>query len=243
MAQAKADIIAQLQKEILGLQGLKKTNDRAVDFGWGSIDAAFPDKCFPTAAVHEFVSTCPEDKAASTGFISGILGTLMKNTGSCVWISTTRTIFPPALKHFGIEPHNIIFIDLQRERDVLWATEEALKCEGLGAVVGEISDLNFNASRRLQLAVEQSRVTGFVLRHQPGPINITACVTRWKITSLPGKLPDDMPGLGFPCWQVDLQKVRNGKPGSWQVEWVSGKFRNNQGYVTSLKPAQQKKAI
>jgi protein ImuA len=25
--------------------------------------------------------------------------------------------------------------------------------------------------------------------------------------------------MGFPRWNIDLLKVRNGKPASWQVEW------------------------
>ena len=42
-----------------------------------------------------------------------------------------RTIFPPALKSFGIAPDKIIFIDLKKEKEILWAMEEALKCDGL----------------------------------------------------------------------------------------------------------------
>jgi protein ImuA len=34
-----------------------------------------------------------------------------------------------------------------------------------------------------------------------------------------------LPGIGFPRWQVELLKVRSGKPGSWQLEWVNGKFQ------------------
>jgi len=33
-----------------------------------------------------------------------------------------------------------------------------------------------------------------------------------------------LPGVGFPRLNVELLKVRNGKPGSWQVEWANGKF-------------------
>ena len=102
--------------------------------------------------------------------------------------------------------------------------EEALKCDGLSAVIGEMQELSFTASRRLQLAVEQSRVTGFILRHNPRNLNTTACVTRWKITSLPSELADDMPGVGFPRWNVELLKIRNGKPGAWQIEWTAGPF-------------------
>jgi protein ImuA len=43
------------------------------------------------------------------------------------------------------------------------------------------------------------------------------------IKALPSE-NDSTPGIGFPKWQVDLMKVRNGKPGSWQVGWCDGKF-------------------
>ena len=226
MPSTKANIIAQLKKDILPLQGFKPAiNNTVHDVGLGSINIAFPNELFPLGAVHEFICSGPEDLSASGGFIAGILSTLMLCGGVCLWISSSRTIFPPALKLFGIEPEKIIFVDLQKEKNVLWAMEEALKCDGLAAVVGEMQELSFTVSRRLQLAVEQSRVTGFILRCNPRNINTTACVTRWRITSLPGVLPDDMPGVGFPRWNVELLKVRNGKPGTWPIEWVAGKFR------------------
>jgi len=42
---------------------------------------------------------------------------------------------------------------------------------------------------------------------------------------LPGEPVDGLPGLGFPRWQVELLKVRNGQPGSWVVEWSDGRFK------------------
>lgn len=55
-------------------------------------------------------------------------------------------------------------MDAGKTKDSLWAIEEALKCNALIAVVGEITELTFNDSRRLQLAVEKSHVTGFIHR-------------------------------------------------------------------------------
>ncbi|MEO7309904.1 MAG: Error-prone repair protein ImuA [Chitinophagaceae bacterium] len=226
MPLSTADIVAQLQKEILALQGFKKTaNNRVLQTGLGALKQAFPNKEFPLGAVHEFIAAGAEAAAATGGFVSSLLASLMGNDGASVWISKKRTIFPPALMSFGIAPEKVIFIELQKEKDQLWAMEEALKCEGLSAVIGEIPELNFTASRRLQLAVEQSRVTGFILRNNPKLLNTTACVTRWKITPLPAALPDGMPGVGFPRWQVDLLKVRNGKPGSWDMEFSGGRLR------------------
>jgi len=40
--------------------------------------------------------------------------------------------------------------------------EEALKCESLSAVIAETPEISFTVSRRLQLAVEQNRVTSFI---------------------------------------------------------------------------------
>lgn len=241
MIASKADIIAQLQKEILPLQGYKAILKNAGDdIGIGPIKHAFPNAAFPLGAVHEFLSDCPENNAATCGFVSGILSSLMKKGGASIWIGNSRTIFPPALKSFGIAPDKIIFIELKKEKEMLWAMEEALKCEGLAAVIGEIKELSFTDSRRLQLAVEQSQVTGFVLRNNPRSVNTTACITRWTITSIASELANEMPGVGFPRWNVDLLKVRNGKPGSWQIEWAAGKFRHIPP-ISLVVPVQQKK--
>ncbi|WP_411272866.1 ImuA family protein [Daejeonella sp.] len=222
----KKDIINQLQKSILLMQGCTPpVSDNTDSVGLGPIEASFPNGIFPTGAIHEFLSAEPEQAAANGGFISGILSNLMQHDGACLWISMRRTLFPPSLKVFGVEPDQLIFIDLKRERDVLWAMEEALKCKGLSAVIGELEEINFTQTRRLQLAAEQSRVTGFILRSDLKKLSATACVARWNITHLPSELEDGMPGVGFPRWNVELLKVRNGNPGNWKVEWSAGRFK------------------
>ncbi len=222
---SKKDIINQLQKRILRMQGFAPASSGTADtVGLGPVEAAFPNAVFPTGTIHEFINVAPEQAAASGGFISGILQALMQRGGLCLWISISRTLFPPALKAFGLEPDRIIFIDLKREKDILWAMEEALKCQGLAAVIAEMREISFTDSRRLQLAAEQSRVTGFVLRSDLRKLSATACAARWNITSLPSELESGMPGVGFPRWNVELLKVRNGNPGTWQVEWSEGRF-------------------
>jgi protein ImuA len=220
-----ADIVKSLQSEILRMEGFKPAGSSGMDMGLGVINEAFPNGVFPQGAVHEFLSGKPEDDAATSGFITGLLATLMDSKGTAMWISSCRTIYPPALKFFGVQPDRVIFADLCRERDVLWAMEEALKCGALTAVVADLPDLSFIASRRLQLAVEQSMVTGFVIRHNVRKAGVTASVSRWRITSVPGEQIDDLPGLGFPQWKVELLRIRNGKSGAWDVRWMNGRFQ------------------
>jgi protein ImuA len=223
---SKQEIISKLQKEILSLQGFKPVCAGNTQFaGLGPIETAFPNAVFPSGTIHEFISAEPEHAAACGGFITGLLKVLMLKGGACLWISRSGKIFPAALKTFGVEPDNVIFIDVVRDKDVLWVMEEALKCEGLAAVIGEVREISFMESRRLQLAVERSKVTGFVLRTDATKISTTACVARWQIIPIATELEEGMPGLGSPRWQVNLLRVRNGNPGSWKIEWAAGAFQ------------------
>lgn len=240
MKTASADIFSRLQQEVLLMQGFKPARQQTgPDAGLGIINNAFPGKTFPLGVLHEFISYSTPAMAATTGFVSGIVGQLMQDQLPVVWIRRKEQVFPPALQQYGIAPHQIIFVDLQKEKDLLWATEAALQCGALAAVVSEINQLDFTLSRRLQLAVEKSQVTAFILRSTNGQLNTTASVTRWQITPLPS-FTADLPGIGHPRWQVELLKVRHGRPGSWQVEWVNGKCLPLYK-LASLLPAQQKK--
>lgn len=218
----KTHIISCLQREILVLQGFKATAPGSADIGLGSINNAFPNGSFPVGAVHEFLSS--EAVGATCGFMAGLLASMMGSNGVSLWISSGRQLFPPALRYFGIQPDKFIFIDLQKERHVMWAMEEALKCPALIAVVGEIPEISFTASRRLQLAVEESKVTGFILRNNPRTLSASACISRWKITPLLSHTVDNLPGIGFPQWKVELLRIRNGRPGVWEVMWTGGRF-------------------
>ena len=206
----KQTIINRLQTDILRWQGFVSAETPAAPIGLGPMEHAFPNAVFPRGSIHEFVCTSVEQTAASSGFISGILAALMGQGGVCLWISTSRSLFPPALKTFNVTPDLVIFITVNGEKEMRWALEEALKCEGLAAVVAESNRLDFVQSRRLQLAVEKSRVTGFILRSEPARVGTTACTARWQVSPLPSQLEPGLPGVGFPRWQVHLLKVRNG---------------------------------
>jgi protein ImuA len=226
MEEARSHIIQQLQQEILTLQGFKSLKGRMQpQLNWRPITSCFPHQNFPTGAIHEFLTTNPESVVASMGFLAVLLRAFMNNGQAALWVSPSLAVFPPALKAFDIPPDRILFTRIKREKDITWAMEEALKCEALAAVVGEVQDISLTASRRLQLAVEKSQVTGFLLRRTPKVTSSSACLSRWRITHLPSETKDDLPGIGSPRWNVELLKVRNGRAGNWQVEWHDGALR------------------
>lgn len=220
----KKELLRQLRQEIMALEGSlpREAQQGSAALKLGPMEVAFPSRVFPLAANHEFVSTTASEAAATQGFVAALLGMLLRKGGYCLWIGKRRQVFPPGLRPFGLDPHRVVFVDVSSEKDVLWTLEQALKCDALAAVVGELKELSFADSQRLQLAVERSRVTGFLHRHQPRGLHATACHTRWKIASLPSQMEGGLPGVGFPTWKVELLKVRNGRPGVWELEWRAG---------------------
>lgn len=211
----------------------------AKGIGLGPVEAAFPNGVFPNGVIHEMLCPTREQLAATSGLLAGLLSALMRNGGPCLWISKDRRLFPPSMGAFNIAPDRVIFIDAGNEKEVLWAMEEALKCKGLAAVVAEVKEISFAQSRRLQLAVESSRVTGFLLRNDLRKLSTTTCVARWQVRPLPGELEDGLPGVGYPRWQVDLMRVRNGSPGSWVLEWRPEGFVQIEHKATGITETRQ----
>jgi protein ImuA len=219
----RQEIFRNLKKQILTLEGFKEPllNE---DTRLGRMAEAFPNGVFPFAALHEFLYHTPEEATVSSAFISGLVSSRVCKEQSIVWISAAQKIFPPALKWYGILPQQVLFLHVKKEKDVLWAIREALKCSSLSAVIGELPEINITTSRRLQLATEEAGVGCFILRYRPKNV-LTTAVSRWHIQPLHSIIEDDFPGLGHPRWRVNLLKVRNGKIGSWDIEWSDGGFR------------------
>jgi protein ImuA len=233
----KQEVFHRLKKQILALEGFKEPS-LAEERNLGRINGAFPNRVFPFSALHEFFSSRPEEATASCAFVFGLLSSRLHNAGSLVYISSSQKIFPPALKSFGILPHQVLFLHVKKESDVEWATLEALKCSSLSAVVSELKEVSLTSSRRYQLAIEETGVGCFILRNRPKNL-LTTSVSRWHISPLSSLVEHGLPGLGHPRWRVNLLKVRNGKPGSWDLEWRGGGFRSISRLAVIHKEAQK----
>ena len=226
MALAKAEIIAQLQQDILHREGFRPAANPLMNSVLGPLGKAFPLGALPLGVVHEFQldrASARCSMAATVGFIAALASPMLCDGGIMLWVSSARTVFPPSLMGFGVKPDQVIFVDIRKARDVLWATEEALKCSAIAVVVAEVGGLDLTASRRLQLSAEQSQTTGFLIRNEVHP-GITSSASRWRIASAPSEEIDNLPGVGLPRWHVELLRLRNGITGNWTIRYRQGKF-------------------
>lgn len=129
----------------------------------------------------------------------------------------------PGLFAFGLDPQRIITLTARSMQETLWALEEGLSCQGLGAVVGDIRGyskaLNLTATRRLALRAAEARVPVFFLKTS-APEEASAARSRWKVTPAPSRpLANYQYGLGNAAWRLELTKNRDGPTGTWTLEW------------------------
>lgn len=239
----KAEIWASLRQEIQKFEGFSPKADRCVKLGIDEIDAKFPETGFHLGGLHEVLSENEPERAACYGFTS-ILAGLIAGQAGVVWIASKHCIFAHALAKFGIDPAQIVFVEAKDDRQALAAMEDALRCEGLAAVIGEIPDADLTATRKLQLASKQTGATGLLLRHQSRYSGNSSYFSRWSVKPVQSYLPDQMPGVGFPRWDISLLKVRGNTPGNWQVEWQSNQLRLiQQQNIAEQKPFSKLRAI
>ncbi|HQT76501.1 MAG TPA: damage-inducible mutagenesis protein [Rhodopila sp.] len=198
---------------------------RAVPLDILAIDQALPGGGIRLGALHEAVSAGPdtEHAAAATLFTAGIIARL---DGPVLWVLRQADLFAPGLASAGLHPDRVLFAEAGR--NVLPIAEEGLRHPGLAAVVVEPAGrIGLTASRRLQLAAEQSGVLAMLLRRSQGfddPVlaEPSAAVTRWRVAMQPS--PPALPhapgvsGLGRARWRLELMRCRGGEAGSWIVE-------------------------
>lgn len=194
--------------------------DRAIPFGIPAIDQALPGGGIRLGALHEAASSGAdtEHAAAATLFAAGILARL---DGPVLWVLRQADLFAPGLACAGLHPRRVLFAEAGKH--VLPIMEEGLRHPGLAAVVGEHNGkLTLVATRRLQLAAEQSGALALLIHRGPASTDPTASVTSWRLTALPSPpaLPHapETPGLGPAWWRMELTRCRGGEPATWTVE-------------------------
>ena len=106
--------------------------------------------------------------------------------------------------------------------------------------------MSLTASRRLQLAAEQSGVLAMVFRRAMLPESYTegsAALTRWRVRAVPSQALG-FPGLARPRWSLALERARGAEPHLWTVEGSdeTGRLAVSAALVDGSYPSQSRQA-
>lgn len=191
-----------------------------------AIDQALPWGGLPRAALHEVLAAEP---GAAAGFAALVLA---RAGGSVLWIAPEPDAWPPGLARFGLSPARLVLVRAVRQQDALWAMEETLRCQAVGAALLVAGELDLTAARRLQLAAESGGVLGLLLRPDADGAAPTAALTRWRIGAAPSD-SDSPHAIGDPTWSLDLLRCRGGRPATWRAAWHGDRLLTEGGTGTA----------
>ncbi len=221
--------LEELRERIRRLEGAVGRLRTVLPFGIKAIDRHLPGGGLALGALHEVAGggNGAIDGAAAALFATGIAARIK---GKVLWCIRHPDLFAPALAQAGLMPDRVIYVEAGDETSVLVCFEEGLRHGGLAAVVAEVARLSMTASRRLQLAAEQSGTIGIAIRRwrrhteavdfgQPA-----ASVTRWRVTVLPAT-PLPVSGVGRARWQLGLIRCLAGESADFEVEACDAKGR------------------
>lgn len=198
--------------------------------------SARPDAPGPTLA--EVFAVHAADGAA-TGFAVAHL----REGARVLWVQdrlSRREGGRPYLAGFGVRIE-MLYLEVSRAQDALWAMEQALGCGDLAAVVGEVwgdpPALDFTATKRLALRAEAHGVQAWLIR-RAARADLSAARERWRIAALPSPPhPDDPRAPGEPLWQATLFRARWRPPADWVARYEPGRHRMTLDHAAAARDA------
>jgi len=195
--------------------------------GLSAVDGGLCDGALSSSALHEIEPLRPTDMPSLTGFAFALLARRLLSK-PIVWCVTSQQVgeygqlYAHGSQRFGVSPSQIVFAKVDHPLHLHFALEEALKTDGVGAVMGEGPLPSFTGSRRLSLLARTHGVPCMLLNPQPDDRNGSAAHTRWQVEPIPGATdPHDPFGPGVPTWNVALTRNRGGNTSSqpWRIVW------------------------
>ena len=190
--------------------------------GVDEIDACLPDCGLSRSGLHEIEPLTPTDMPSLSGFAFGLLSKLRSHQ-TIIWCVTAQQVgdyghlYAFGLERYGISPAQIVITKVNYPLHLHFALEEALKTDGIAAVIGEGPRPTFTGSRRLSLLCQTHARPCVLLNAKTsgsqtdGPHG-SAALTRWQIAPTQGvEDPLDPFGPGLPTWRIALPRARGGR--------------------------------
>jgi protein ImuA len=171
----------------------------SVPTGHSVLDRHLPDGGWPCAALTELLSA-----RAGTGEMRLLAPALAALTAHplaprhVVLIAPPFLPYAPALQAAGIAVDKLVWLDVDGA-DALWAAEQALRHDGVGAVLLWLPRVQATALRRLQVLAQDGNALAFLMRPASAAAQSSPAPLRLQCA------PADVPG----AWLRTLRGVSN----------------------------------
>ena len=163
--QSRSQLVRTLQEQITGIELARQPGgETPVASGCEALDRLLPGRGFRRGTLVEWLSSGNGSGAQTLAL--GTAREACREGGALVVLDQAREFYPPAAVRLGIELDRMIVVQAANQADNAWALDQALRCLGVVAVLAWPEKLDGRTFRRLQLAAEQGRGLGLLVRPQ-----------------------------------------------------------------------------
>lgn len=160
MSTSRAETLEQLAR--LCRNGREGPPPRIEPSGSASLDAVLPGGGWQSGTVVELMPA--SDGIGELRLLMPALATITHSERHVALIAPPYIPFAPALLRHGLRLEHFWIIRARSAADILWSTEQTLRCKSFGAVLAWPQTIHDREVRRLQLAAEAGSSIGFVYR-------------------------------------------------------------------------------
>lgn len=147
--------------------------------GFPELDAALPGGGWQSGTIVELM---PEETGiGELRLLMPALARLTQADRYVAMISPPYIPFAPALSQHAIRLERLLVIRAHSTEDILWAFEQTLRCRSFGAVLAWPASVKDREVRRLQLAAEAGRSTGFLYRPPAAALEASPAALRLQL--------------------------------------------------------------
>ncbi|MEX3939447.1 translesion DNA synthesis-associated protein ImuA [Paraburkholderia sp. BR10937] len=212
-AQLAAHLPPRLQSRVWQGDQLARASERTVPSGHATLDAQLPGAGWPSGSLTELL--VEQGGVGEMRLVAPALRALTAQAGRHVLL-----VAPPwrpyacALKAWGVALERVIWVRAA-EDEAAWVAEQALKQEGMGAVLLWQTKARADAVRRLQVAAQDSQALAFLVRPLAARNQSSPAPLRMTCSPVP---PPDAASLNRRQWMqlaalsVDIFKRRGPPP-------------------------------
>lgn len=171
----------------------------AAPSGFAELDASLPGGGWPVGAIAELMSDAIG--IGELGLLVPVLSRLARAGRYIAWIAPPYLPYAPGLAQRGVPLERVLLIQTASLQQSLWATEQALRCPAVGAVLAWPAYIVDKNVRRLQLAAAAGGSLGILYRPPEAARESSPAALRLRLHALPDGLA------------VEIQKSRGGRAG------------------------------
>ena len=136
--------------------------DQVVSSGFDKLDKALPGGGWPTGNLTELLLQA--EGLGEVGLLSRTLGQVTRASRHILLVSPPHMPYMLAWENLGIDSQHIVMVRAHTPAERLWVLEQGIKSAAFGAIIGWLSGISHQATRKLQVIARTVATLAFLFR-------------------------------------------------------------------------------